>query len=357
MTLEQQKSRLYPLLQTAMELELSTIPPYLTALLSIKREANRVAASLIRSVMMEEMLHMVLVGNLMSSLGGKICLNQDTLPSYPLRLEFEGHGFKGREFDINLEAFSPQAIQTFLQIELPTSLARQPQRLMARPKISVPGITLGEFYQRIIGALDALCAAYPESAVFNGDPGRQISEQYYWGGGGKPIIITSLAQAKAALEVIIKQGEGGDDSIFDGDEHYFDQAEEVAHYFRFNEIAQGRRYRPGDKPHEPPTGDAFAVDYQAVYPIKRNPRHGDYAAGSRLATLNQQFNRQYSLMLSQLEQAFNGHPAVLYDAIVNGMHGMTPIAQEMMTLPLDGSAGASHGAPSFEWIAPPYQPA
>lgn len=354
MTLDQQKSPLFPLLQKAMELELSTIPPYLSTLLSIKKEANRVSANLIRSVMMEEMLHMVLVGNLMSSLGGKVSLGEDNIPSYPLRMEFEGKAFKDREFDIDLGAFSPQAIATFMQIELPTSLVPQAKLFMAQPEMTIPDITIGAFYQSIIAKLEKLCADFGESAVFCGRPELQVSEQYYWGGGGKPIIITSLAKAREALEVIIKQGEGGDGSILDDDEHYFDQPEEVAHYFRFKEIAVGRHYRAGDKPQDPPSGEPFDVDYTKVFPIKQNSRQDDYAPGSRLATLNETFNRQYSLMLSQLEQAFNGHPSVLYDAIVNGMHGMTPIALEMMGLPISEDADAHHGSPSFEWVPPPY---
>jgi hypothetical protein len=33
------------------------------------------------------------------------------------------------------------------------------------------------------------------------------------------------------------------------------------------------------------------------------------------------------------------------------MHGLTSIAVEMMTLPIDGAGGDLHGAPSFEWVA------
>jgi hypothetical protein len=58
-------------------------------------------------------------------------------------------------------------------------------------------------------------------------------------------------------------------------------------------------------------------------------------------------------MLSQLEQAFNGNPGVLYDAITNGMHGMTSVAHEMMCLPIEGDAEGAHGAPTFEWVASP----
>lgn len=185
----------------------------MTALLSIKREANRVAANLIRGVMMEEMLHMLLVGNLVSSLGGKVAIGPTTIPSYPLRMEFQGKAFKDREFDVNLGRFSADAIEIFKQIELPSSFVERTGVLAAQPEIVIPAITIGAFYQQVIALLDVMCAEYGEAAVFCGDPSVQVGEQYYWGGGGKPIIIRDLASAKQALELIITQGEGADDSM------------------------------------------------------------------------------------------------------------------------------------------------
>lgn len=352
MTLQQQKDELFPLLQTAMELELSTIPPYFTAMASIHPRGDRVSANLIRSVMMEEMLHMTLVGNLVSSLGGTVRLGRENVPSYPLRMNFDGKTFKDRAFDVNLEAFSPAAIDTFLQIELPTELATKSKAMVEFSEIDVPGITIGAFYEEIIARLKRMCDEFGESAVFCGDPALQVNPQFYWGSGGSPVIITSFQTAKEALDEIIEQGEGGGASIYDPDEHYADTQYDLAHYFRFNEIACGRKYQPGDTPDAPPTGEPFEVDYQSVYPIKRNPKGTDYAPGSRLAALNDEFNRRYAVMLGQIAEAFNGTPHALYDAIINGMHQLTPIAGEMMALPIDGDANGAHGAPSFEWQAP-----
>lgn len=348
MSLNEQKQPLLLLLQKAMELELATIPPYLTAILSIRKEKNRVSADLIRSVMMEEMLHMALIANVVSSLGGTISLGPNNIPQYPLRMEFQGHAFRDRAFIINLAPFSLETIKIFLQIEMPASLL-PPDFLQAQPEIIIPDITIGAFYQQIIASLEALCLDYPESEIFCGMPGRQIGEQYYWGGNGKPIIVKDLDSARKALNVIIEQGEGAGTEVFEERAGYFSD-EEVAHYFRFNEIVEGRHYRPDDLPSQPPTGERFEVDYTAVFPIILNPKHTDYASGSRLSKLNRSFNVQYSLMLIQLEQAFNGRPEVLYDAIINAMHNLTPTAREMMTIPIDMNPDAKHGAPSFEWI-------
>ena len=55
-------------LQAAITLEFATIPPYLSALWSIKDELHPVAKS-IREVAQEEMLHMALACNMLASLG------------------------------------------------------------------------------------------------------------------------------------------------------------------------------------------------------------------------------------------------------------------------------------------------
>src|SRR5580700_11430191 len=57
-------------LQNAIELEHSTIPPYLYALYSLKPGTNKEIAAIIRSVVLEEMLHMALVCNVLNAVGG-----------------------------------------------------------------------------------------------------------------------------------------------------------------------------------------------------------------------------------------------------------------------------------------------
>ena len=78
---------LHCLLQTAIRLEFSTIPPYLTALFSIIDGCNREVERLIRSVVMQEMLHMSQAANLLIALGGNPVINSEHfVPTYPGRL-------------------------------------------------------------------------------------------------------------------------------------------------------------------------------------------------------------------------------------------------------------------------------
>jgi hypothetical protein len=345
------KSELFRKLQKAVELELATIPPYLTALLSLHPEQNVESASILRSVFMEEMLHMTLAANILSATGGRISLGEHNIPVYPLRLEFRATHSKERELDVHLAAFSKMNLATFLQIELPEQFA--PARsAISPPDFEVPGLTIGEFYRGIRRDLVRLCEEFGEQAIFSGNPEHQISEQYYWRGGGRPIVVRHLDTASRAIDVIVDQGEGADGSLWDGDSAYFQQPAEVAHYFRFNEVYLGRRYRATDRVGDEPSGEKLPVDYGRVFPIKTDCKGADYASDPQLRALNDNFNARYSLMLSQLEEGFNGNPAVFYTAIMNGMHGLPQVGRTMVRIPIKDDPGKRHGAPTFEWLQP-----
>ncbi len=315
---EDKRATLLAQLQTAIELEWSTIPPYMVAILSMKLTANREAANLIRGVMMEEMLHMALVANVLNAVGGTVHIGPDNVPSYPHRL------FKDRDFPINLAPFSAENVATFMKIE--------------EPRTSV-----GAFYRGIITLLEELDAAAP-GTLFTGDPARQLYDDYYWGAGNQIIPVKDLDSAKKALDVVIEKGEGaGEHPPFTPEAPLH-----MAHYYRFAEIHYRRHYLPSDDPAKPPTGPALPVDYSEVHPIKINP--DGYAPGSKLADLNDAFNSRYTMMLRQLEQALTGTPKVLYTAIMNGMHGSTSTALEMMTTPIEGDPEGRTGCPTFDWL-------
>ena len=77
-------------LQFAIELEHATIPPYLTALYSILEGTNDAIRGILRSVVLQEMLHMAMAGNILAAIGGKPDLTKpDFLPVYPTDLPFD----------------------------------------------------------------------------------------------------------------------------------------------------------------------------------------------------------------------------------------------------------------------------
>lgn len=74
-------------LQIALQLEHSTIPPYLTALASIKNSYNLEIQEIIHNIVIQEMMHMALVANILNAVGGEPSVyNEDFIPDYPSRL-------------------------------------------------------------------------------------------------------------------------------------------------------------------------------------------------------------------------------------------------------------------------------
>jgi hypothetical protein len=172
----------------------------------------------------------------------------------------------------------------------------------------------------------------------------------YSGGGGRVIVIHNLSTALAALAEIVNQGEGAARAeVWDGDLDVFHpEREQVAHYYRFQELKLGRRYRRGDTPLSGPTGDAIFVGWDGVRPMRSNPRTIDHAPGSRIREPQDEFNRIYCSLLDLLEQAFNGYPQMLGSAI-GAMYGVQAKAQALMQIPSED--GQTTAGPTFEYVA------
>jgi CDGSH-type Zn-finger protein/uncharacterized Fe-S cluster protein YjdI len=127
------------------------------------------------------------------------------------------------------------------------------------------------------------------------------------------------------------------------------ERQEVAHYFRFNELVVGRRYRTGDTPQSGPTGEEFAVDWDAVSNVRPNPRSSDYPEGSEIRAELDEFNHAYSGCLHLLHETFNGSPRLL--AVATGlMYGLKEQAVRLMQLP--SGDGETTVGPSFEYVPP-----
>ena len=109
-------------LQWAIELEHATLAPYLTALYSIKDGTNVESAEVIKSVFLEEMLHMALAANILNAIGGTPRFDYDGfIPTFPTALP-HGDG----SFQVHLGKFSEQAVRSFLNIERPAETDAEP---------------------------------------------------------------------------------------------------------------------------------------------------------------------------------------------------------------------------------------
>ena len=365
-------------LQIALEVEHATIPPYLCALYSIRDGSNRAASEVIKSVVMEEMLHMVLVANLMNAVGARPRLDYPGfVPSYPSYLPGSD-----RSFVVPLLKFSPEALEVFMRIEKP-----EPPRERRHPEDEGYS-TIGEFYENIRRHLDELVEAHGEHRVFPKKYNRlQVTPEYYYGGAGAIFPVTDLECAHYAIDEIVEQGEGAPNHVNESFEvrpemspsmakelpadpesvkaarreavtetedrtwpHHVDWSgyEEPAHYYRFMEIYEGRYFQKGDTPRTGPRGPEFPVQWDAVYDMRPNPHVNDYPEGGSIRPLMEDFNRLYSRLLRELEAGFNGNQPALGNAVAD-MYQLKDRAQALMRVP--SGEGSTTVGPSFEYVA------
>ena len=306
-------------LQAALTVEHATIPPYFTAWISIRDGANLEATEIIRSVMLEEMLHLTLAANLLNAVGGRPSLTHDGfVPRYPHRLPFSGD-----RFEINIERFSKDAVKTFMAIERPEGPRARPEARRFH--------TIAQFYAAIRDGVDELCDRLGESAVFTGSRDRQLQPDAYYA-AGELIVVTGRDTAHRAIEEIAEQGEGAHDSVFDADRSICGEGREPAHYYRFQQLLKGRSYRTGDTPKSGPTGARLAVDFDAAHPIRPNARASDYPKGSEIREALEAFGHGYRQLLVALEAAFNGDPARMTEGIAR-MFALRDQARALMQIP------------------------
>jgi Ferritin-like len=288
--------------QAALEIEHLTIPPYLTAMYTIRAGTNEAAYYMIRSVVLEEMLHMTLIANLLNAVGGRPRVaDPDFVRRYPARLPYSA-----LDVEIPLRHFSPTAMRTFLLIEHPQRFNDDP----LQPDVERGWTSIGQFYDFIRRGLLALVDKLGHDTVFRGSRDRQVGPEDFYNSGGEAFPITDLASAQLALRVITEQGEGLTDSIFDSDDQVFGEQRQVAHYFRFNEILTGHTYGPHDTPGAPPTGPRIDVRWEEAYRIDPRASIAEYARHEDQAVFQHAvaFNDAYAELLAHLEIAFNGTP-------------------------------------------------
>ncbi|MGD0303023.1 MAG: ferritin-like protein [Bryobacteraceae bacterium] len=313
-------------LQNAIELEHATIPPYLYALYSIKPGANPEIVGLIKSIVLEEMLHMSLDCNILNAISGTPKIDDPNfIPKYPGPLP----GGVESDLTVDLAPFSKQVVQdTFMVIEEPEDPLHLPVLKLAEGEKPT---TIGQFYAEIINQLRTL-----GDGIFTGDPKKQLTTGF---GYLQTIHVHNVESAVEAIKLIVDQGEGTKTSPFDP-EH------ELAHYYRFAEIYHGKKViRNPASPGFAYGGHNISFDPAGVWPVIANPKGTSYPAGSKARSLNHAFNYTYTSLLKALELTFNGQPDQLGPAI-GLMESMK--AQAMVLMATETVPGQTAG-PSFEY--------
>ena len=309
------------MLQKAVGVEFGTLPPYLYALYSILPGTNAKAQQLIKSVALEEMIHMCLACNILNAIGGNPVIHVQPYPG-PLPGDI---GPNGKALDLHLYPFSSQAMDQAMKIEQPVDPPHLPivEMLELAPAKKKP-VTIGQFYN----ALDTFLGTLPDSAWI---PNRnQLDDSQFF--TGQIFAINSYKDAQRAIHEIVSEGEGTtkgtkpDPLDFQG---------EVAHYYRFGEIFYDKVLTKADNPLGYQWGPVkLGVDWNGAYPAIADPATHDFSKEPSDAQAAQNAcNLAFSQMVDALQSAVTGHSGLLGQA-VSAMFRLRMAALHAFTVPL-----------------------
>jgi hypothetical protein len=282
-------------LQKAVELEMSTIPPYLYAAWSIDVNQDPSGTrDVIVGIAREEMLHMGIACNLLASIGGQPTIVR-AAPRYPTHLPQHVH--KG--LPVALEPLSRDLLlRTFMAIEEPTT------HLVDDPDFVPSGPTLiGEFYDAVQHAFEARSQDFSTA--------RQIDMDGFFSKGS--FVVANLDDVRTGIGLIKRQGEGTSAKPFENRA----DPEELAHFYQFGELAHGHRLTRT----APFTYTGDVVQMPAVRTV---------APADPTAPAATQFNRLYSDLLGDLERAWDGDGSAALGAAVGTMFALGGAAEQMI---------------------------
>jgi hypothetical protein len=325
---------LHKYLRNAVKLEHSTIPPYLTAMFSLKAGTNESIARLIRSVVVQEMLHMTIASNILIAIGGNPEINTKAfVPDYPGPLPMN----IGKGLIVGIEAFSIALVENvFMAIEEPeVPIPVKPPSLLAMAAEEPEYATIGEFYDAI---KEQICKLGQSIFVHTTAPPQVVSSR--WFPPEKLFTIEGPASACRAIDVIKIEGEGTTSVPYQS-------PDDPAHFYKFGEIAAGRRViqtRAGFAY----DGAPILFDPSGVWPLRPNCKIADFAVGTQARTRIERFAYSYTSLLNALHDAFNGHPEKL-DAAFGLMYDLRVEAVSLMQTDTGDGSGLTVG-PSFEYV-------
>jgi len=304
-------------LQVAVELELATIPPYLCGAWSCSDSSD--IPLVIRAIARQEMLHVGLAANLLTTIGGTPAITAH-VPTYPGPFP----GGVPADLSLYLGGLTKRYIaDVYLRIESPDAGPITPP--------PPPGPTLGRFY-------DAVAAAFTQvNPTITGE--RQLTAAI---GSDQLFAIADTADVTRAIGIVKEQGEGTatapDPTSFAG----------PAHYYQFAEMYHGAKLVQGDDGTWKFAGDP--VPFPATFPMAQVPAGGWPHPAPKVAALLKRFDDAYTDMLDNLQSAWqNGDDAALNQAEI-AMFDLAQPAGDLMQLPLPGRGGArGNYGPQFRY--------
>ena len=295
---------LWHCLQQSIQLEHSTIPPYLTALYSLKPGGNDEISRALKEIAIDEMLHMTIAANLLVAIGGKPRFTGDAfVPNYPSQLPMSiGDGLV-----VPLAPFSKDLLKSvFMEIEKPEEpLDIQVKLLgMAAPAAEPEFATIGEFYTAIRDKIVEL-----GDGIFVGGTESQVTN-LPWFSDEHLFPIVDVATAVRGIDIIVRQGEGTSEKPLTA-------RGKPAHYYRFEALYEGKALieDPNAEVGYSYGGAELPFDEDGVWPLPENPKLSNYAPGTPERAQVERFAERYSEMLTLLEKAYQGDPDLATGAI------------------------------------------
>lgn len=319
------------MLQTAIGVEFGTLPPYLYSLYSIKPDTNPKAQALIKSVALQEMIHMCLACNMLNALGGAPQIIPQKYPG-PLPGDI---GPDGVQLTLHLYPFTKEAMQQAMEIETPENPPDYPVKMRAAMEEAPKAVTIGQFYR----ALDQFLSTLPAS---DWTPGRnQIEDNQFF--AGQLFAINGYAGAHQAIDDIVSEGEGSTQGTVPDPLDFQDQ---LAHYYRFGEIFNDKVLTRADNPLGYQWGpDKLGVDWSGAWPAISDPALHDFSKDPPDAQRAQAAcNAAFTSMVDELRLAVAGKTGALGNA-VRAMFDLRMAALHAFTVPL--ADGKQTAGPAF----------
>ena len=347
------REALYYMLCEAAELEHGIMCQYLYAAFSLKQsedegltadEAKAVTSwrKRISHVATQEMLHLCLVQNLLSAIGGAPHLSRPNFPHPATHYPAGVH--------LALLAFGEPALQHFMFLERPEGMDLDDAEGMAAFGRAAPAMqageivprsqdfkTVGHLYRSIEAGIAHLADKLGERWLFVGPPRAQATEEYFgWPG---LVAVTDVASAQRAIDEILEQGEGPRGHWKDA---HFGQFVEI-----LDEYLQLREANPAFDPVRPVvTVNVRPSERDTGVPLVADPLTGQ---------VMDLFNVSYEVLLLML-QRFLAHTEetdaqlkALADASVNLMfQAIKPLGDLVTTLPAGPDYPGRTAGPSFE---------
>ena len=401
-TREKALTELTASLQTAVEVELATLPIYLYTYYSIDRTPTGFpdtalsrfadqAGGVIMSVAVEEMLHMSLSSNILFSLGKLPQLYMHSPSPYPTNLP--GHARLGpdsKPLALPLAKFSLEQLWHFLEIEYPAVVDAPPEGgnwktigqiysyircIIHSHHITDDDFKRGEQLRQIqpgnyspnnIDTVFPLAAFNKENPVPASEPGSAAtvasfpSREDSHAGRFELMTVDSKTSALQAIQTIDAQGEGFGPTKFDDPSH-----QELSHYYKFLKVQSqlqgyegGREHLPAHPapplpaPQQYSTGDLSTI----VFDFPDNPVAASYPAGRK--EVANVVSGLYQYMLIMTESIFLQEPAQQKRYFNQALHRsmiwiLDKVVRNMRNVYLDdNNSGASSPrlAPTFENI-------